>query len=89
MMMIISGLDEEGRLAVIRNNLRDSYSHSCRKFLLLCLVPTVLLGVVAWSLLGDLGDCHVDDMTTCARERRVFVNAYTARCICQSNILKP
>lgn len=80
----VSTIDEEERLIVIREKLKESYAKSCQKFLLLCLVPTILLSIVIWSLLVDLGGCTSDDITTCRRERRVFINAYTARCICQS-----
>ena len=74
----------EERLETIRVKLRDLQRQSCRQFCLLCLVPTVLMSVVIWAIVADLGHCGDDVLTTCSRERRTFINAYTSRCICRA-----
>ncbi len=74
----------EERLEIILGKLKDLQMQSCRQFFLLCLVPTILMSVVIWAIIADLGHCGNDDLTTCSRERRTFINAYTSRCICRA-----
>jgi len=58
---------------------RTNFAH----FLLLCLIPTSLLLIVLASVLGDNGGC-VGGPVSCVNEPRMFVNAFTTRCICDA-----
>jgi hypothetical protein len=51
--------------------------------MMLCLIPTSLLCVVLFTVLGEDDDCE-SLATTCKNEPRTFVNAFTTRCVCDA-----
>ena len=60
---------------------RSNFIH----FVILCLVPTSLLLIVIAAILSEDGECEVEGgLTSCEREERTFVNAFTTRCICEA-----
>lgn len=58
---------------------RASFIH----FIILCLIPTSLLIIVIATVIGEDEDCE-SAATTCWKEERTFVNAFTTRCVCDA-----
>ena len=58
---------------------RASFIH----FMILCLIPTSLLFIVIATVLGEDQECE-SAATTCEKEDRTFINAFTTRCVCDA-----
>lgn len=73
------------RRETIRTEIERMQRSNFIHFVVLCLVPTSLLLIVIAAILSEDGECGVEDrLTSCEREPRKFVNAYTTRCICEA-----
>lgn len=74
---------EERRRNVLLRELQRVQRASFIHFLILCLIPTSLLFIVIATVLGEEEDCE-STATTCEKEPRTFINAFTTRCICEA-----
>ena len=74
---------EERRRDVLLRELQRVQRASFVHFIILCLIPTALLGIVVATVLGDEEEC-ASDVTICRQEARTFINAFTTRCICDA-----
>ena len=74
---------EERRRTILLHELRRVQRASFVHFMILCLIPTSLLFVVVAAVLGDDEDCE-SAATTCVKEARTFLNAFTTRCVCDA-----
>lgn len=74
---------EERRRNVLLRELQRVQRASFIHFVLLCLIPTSLLFIVVATVLGEDESCE-SDATSCAKEARTFINAFTTRCICEA-----
>jgi hypothetical protein len=74
---------EERRRNVLLRELQRVQRASFIHFLILCLIPTSLLFIVIATVLGEVEECE-SEATTCAREARTFINAFTTRCVCDA-----
>jgi hypothetical protein len=74
---------EERRRQVLLRELQRVQRASFIHFMLLCLIPTALLLVVVFAVIGDEEDCE-SDVANCVKEPRTFINAFTTRCICDA-----
>lgn len=74
------------RRETIRTEIERMQRSNFIHFVVLCLVPTSLLLIVIAAILSEDGECGVEEggMTSCEREPRKFVNAFTTRCICEA-----
>lgn len=77
---------EERRRNVLLRELQRVQRASFIHFLILCLIPTSLLFIVVATVLGEEEDCE-SAATTCEKEARTFINAFTTRCVCQAIIV--
>lgn len=59
------------------------YYFSFIHFMILCLIPTSLLFIVIATVLGEDEECE-SAATTCEKEARTFINAFTTRCVCDA-----
>mmetsp|Transcript_23948 Transcript_23948/g.42035 ORF Transcript_23948/g.42035 Transcript_23948/m.42035 type:complete len:187 (+) Transcript_23948:173-733(+) len=62
---------------------RASFIH----FMILCLIPTSLLFIVIATVLGEDEECE-SAATSCEKEPRTFINAFTTRCVCDAITVK-
>jgi len=78
-------VNEDRQRAIIRGEiLRIQKANFCH-LMILCLVPTSLLLIVLVSALSTNGLCKdTPAALQCDQEERIFVNAFTTRCICNS-----
>lgn len=74
---------QERRRNVLLRELQRVQRASFIHFMILCLIPTSLLFIVIATVLGEDEDCE-SAATTCQKEARTFVNAFTTRCICDA-----
>ncbi|KAG7346870.1 hypothetical protein IV203_005939 [Nitzschia inconspicua] len=74
---------QERRRNVLLRELQRVQRASFIHFLILCLIPTSLLFIVIATVLGEDEDCE-STATTCAKEPRTFINAFTTRCVCDA-----
>jgi hypothetical protein len=74
---------EERRRNVLLRELQRVHQASFVQFLILCLIPTTLLFIVTATVLGEDEECD-SAATTCEKEARTFVNAFTTRCVCET-----
>ena len=74
---------EERRRNVLLRELQRVQRASFIHFLILCLIPTSLLFIVVATVLGEDEDCE-SEATTCEKEDRTFINAFTTRCVCDA-----
>jgi hypothetical protein len=75
---------EERRRLVLLAELRRVQRASCIHFALLCLIPIILLLIVAVAVASDDEHCDESDIIVCTLESRTFLNAFTTRCVCES-----
>ena len=78
---------EQRRRNVLLRELQRVQRASFIHFVLLCLIPTSLLFIVVATVFGEEEDC-TSVATTCAKEPRTFINAFTTRCICDAVDIK-
>ena len=74
---------EERRRNVLLRELQRVQRASFVHFLILCAIPTSLLFIVIATVLGEDEECE-SAATTCEREARTFINAFTTRCVCDA-----
>lgn len=74
---------EERRRNVLLRELQRVQRASFIHFMILCLIPTSLLFIVIATVLGEDEDCE-SLATTCEKEARTFINAFTTRCVCDA-----
>jgi hypothetical protein len=74
---------EERRRNVLLRELQRVQRASFVHFLILCLIPTSLLFIVIATVLGEDEECE-SSATTCEKEARTFINAFTTRCVCDA-----
>ena len=74
---------EERRRNILLRELQRVQRISFIHFSLLCLIPTTLLIIVVASVVRGNEDCNTL-ATTCVKEARTFMNAFTTRCICDA-----
>mmetsp|Transcript_126476 Transcript_126476/g.188731 ORF Transcript_126476/g.188731 Transcript_126476/m.188731 type:complete len:142 (-) Transcript_126476:25-450(-) len=74
---------EERRRNVLLRELQRVQRASFIHFLILCLIPTSLLFIVIATVLGEDEECN-SEATTCEKEDRTFINAFTTRCVCDA-----
>eukprot|EP00525_Craspedostauros_australis_P009870 CAMPEP_0198117636 /NCGR_PEP_ID=MMETSP1442-20131203/18746_1 /TAXON_ID= /ORGANISM="Craspedostauros australis, Strain CCMP3328" /LENGTH=189 /DNA_ID=CAMNT_0043775729 /DNA_START=46 /DNA_END=615 /DNA_ORIENTATION=- len=74
---------QERRRNVLLRELRRVQRASFIHFLILCLIPTSLLLIVITTVLSEDESCE-SEATTCTREERTFINAFTTRCVCDA-----
>lgn len=74
---------EERRRSVLLRELQRVQRASFIHFMILCLIPTSLLFIVIATVLGEEDDCE-SAATTCMKEARTFINAFTTRCVCEA-----
>lgn len=73
------------RREIIRNELERIQRSNFFHFMLLLLIPTCLLMVIFINVLTENDDCGSGaEWTTCQKEPRSFMNAFTSRCICEA-----
>jgi hypothetical protein len=72
-----------GRRNVLLRELQRLQRTSFIHFMALCLIPTSLLFIVLATVLADDEQCE-SLATTCEKEPRTFINAFTTRCICDA-----
>lgn len=73
---------EARRRAILVQELQRTQRISFCHFLLLCLVPAVLVGVVVAAAFRSGVDECFSTVTQCKLEERTFSNAFTTRCVC-------
>ena len=74
---------EERRRNVLLRELQRVQRASFIHFMILCLIPTSLLFIVLATVLGEEDNCE-STATTCMKEARTFMNAFTTRCVCEA-----
>ena len=74
---------EERRRNVLLRELQRVQRASFIHFMILCLIPTSLLFIVIATVLGEDEEC-LSEATTCEKEDRTFINAFTTRCVCDA-----
>ena len=74
---------EERRRSVLLRELQRVQRASFIHFMILCLIPTSLLFIVIATVLGEDESCE-SAATTCMKEPRTFINAFTTRCVCEA-----
>lgn len=74
---------QERRRNVLLSELQRIQRASFFHFLILCLIPTSLLFIVIATVLGEDEECQ-SAATTCMKEPRTFINAFTTRCVCDA-----
>ena len=74
---------QERRRNVLLRELQRVQRASFIHFMILCLIPTSLLFIVIATVLGEDEECQ-SPATTCAKEPRTFINAFTTRCVCDA-----
>lgn len=74
---------QERRRNVLLRELQRVQRASFIHFMILCLIPTSLLFIVIATVLGEDEECQ-SVATTCAKEDRTFINAFTTRCVCDA-----
>ena len=74
---------EQRRRNVLLRELHRVQRASFIHFMILCLIPTSLLFIVIATVVGEEEDCD-SAATTCTKEARTFINAFTSRCICDA-----
>lgn len=74
---------EDRRRNILVSELQRVQRSSFIHFIILCLIPTALMLVVVATILSEEDDCS-SVATTCIKEERAFVNAFTTRCICDA-----
>lgn len=74
---------EERRRNVLLRELQRVQRASFIHFMILCLIPTSLLFIVIATVLGEEDECE-SAATTCMKEARTFINAFTTRCVCEA-----
>jgi hypothetical protein len=74
---------EERRRNVLLRELQRVQRASFIHFMILCLIPTSLLFIVIATVLGEDKECD-SAATTCEKEARTFINAFTTRCVCDA-----
>lgn len=74
---------EERRRNVLLRELQRVQRASFIHFMILCLIPTSLLFIVIATVLGEDQECE-SAATTCEKEARTFINAFTTRCVCDA-----
>jgi hypothetical protein len=77
---------EERRRNVLLRELQIVQRTSFIHFMMLCLIPTSLLVIVIATVFGEDEDCE-SLATSCVREARTFINAFTTRCVCDAIIV--
>lgn len=77
---------EERRRNVLLRELQRVQRASFIHFLILCLIPTSLLFIVIATVLGEDEECE-SVATTCEKEARTFINAFTTRCVCEAIVV--
>lgn len=77
---------EERRRNVLLRELQIVQRASFIHFMILCLIPISLLLIVIVTVLGEDEECE-SLATTCAREVRTFINAFTTRCVCDAIVV--
>ena len=86
---LLSDLDDEAherrRREAIRAELERVQRSNFLHFMVLLLVPTCLLMVIFINVLTENENCNEGEQwTTCTKEPRSFINAFTSRCICDA-----
>mmetsp|Transcript_5231 Transcript_5231/g.15219 ORF Transcript_5231/g.15219 Transcript_5231/m.15219 type:complete len:135 (+) Transcript_5231:1-405(+) len=74
---------QERRRNVLLRELQRVQRASFVHFMILCLIPTSLLFIVIATVLGEDEECQSTG-TTCEKEPRTFINAFTTRCVCDA-----
>ena len=74
---------QERRRNVLLRELQRVQRASFIHFMILCLIPTSLLFIVIATVLGEDEECQ-SPATTCEKEPRTFINAFTTRCVCDA-----
>jgi predicted nucleic acid-binding Zn ribbon protein len=74
---------QERRRNILLRELHRVQRASFIHFLILCLIPTCLLVIVIATVLGQDDECN-SEATTCTKEARTFINAFTTRCVCEA-----
>ena len=74
---------QERRRNVLLRELQRVQRASFVHFMILCLIPTSLLFIVIATVLGEDEECQ-SAATTCEKEPRTFINAFTTRCVCDA-----
>ena len=74
---------QERRRNVLLRELQRVQRASFIHFMILCLIPTSLLFIVIATVLGEDEECQ-SVATTCEKEPRTFINAFTTRCVCDA-----
>jgi len=74
---------QERRRNVLLRELQRVQRASFVHFMILCLIPTSLLFIVIATVLGEEEECQ-SAATTCEKEPRTFINAFTTRCVCDA-----
>mmetsp|Transcript_4315 Transcript_4315/g.8996 ORF Transcript_4315/g.8996 Transcript_4315/m.8996 type:complete len:139 (-) Transcript_4315:249-665(-) len=74
---------QERRRNVLLRELQRVQRASFIHFMILCLIPTSLLFIVIATVLGEDEECQ-SAATTCEKEPRTFINAFTTRCVCDA-----
>lgn len=74
---------EARRRAILVSELQRTQRISFCHFVLLCLVPALLVGVVVVAAFqnSSVDDCY-SPVTSCRLQDRTFTNAFTTRCVC-------
>jgi len=81
---------EDQRREVIRREVRHIQKANCFHFSVMMIVPLVLTIIVIIAVLKNYETCISSTPgITCAEEERIFMNAYTTRCICNGITLSP
>ncbi len=74
---------QERRRNVLLRELQRVQRASFIHFMILCLIPTSLLFIVIATVLSEDEECQ-SAATTCEKEPRTFINAFTTRCVCDA-----
>ncbi len=74
---------QERRRNILLRELQRVQRASFIHFMILCMIPTSLLFIVIATVMGEDEECE-SAATTCTKEARTFVNAFTTRCICDA-----
>lgn len=74
---------QERRRNVLLRELQRVQRASFIHFMILCLIPTSLLFIVIATVFGEDEECQ-SAATTCEKEPRTFINAFTTRCVCDA-----
>jgi hypothetical protein len=85
-------VNEDRRRSMVRREVHRIQKANFCHFMVLCFVPTSLLLIVLISALQDQGICGSSAPgMICEEEERIFVHAFTTRCICSTitTIIEP